>query len=156
MPSKRICKMSSSLVPERPFALAHQLASNFNSLDDNLQSKVLELIDEGLKKDPVLVRTALNQQVSSNSKTARDLYDRRDISGLLKLFDSVTSESAVLLHLEIALVHPAILEASGLLSRTLLPHINALTNFNFITEESHFIFGRFLSSMILHHQDTQL
>ena len=53
-------------------------------------------------------------------------------------------------------MHPAILEASGLLSRTLLPHINALTNFSFITEESHFIFGRFLSSMILHHQDTQL
>ena len=63
---------------------------------------------------------------------ARDLYEKRDLGALLSLLSTVTSESSILLHLEIALVHNSIIEASGTLSRTLLPSINKVTNFNFI------------------------
>jgi hypothetical protein len=100
------------------------------------------------------MKTALKQQVSSNREQARNLYEKRDITGLLSLLSQVTSESAILLHLEIALVHTSVIEASGTLSRTLLPYINNVDNFNFIPNDSHFIFGRFLSAMLLHHRDT--
>ena len=70
------------------------------------------------------------------------------------LLNSVTNESAVLLHLEIAIVSPSIIEASATLSRTLLPYINKISDFNFISEDSYFIFGRFLSALVLHHKDT--
>jgi len=66
----------------------------------------------------------------------------------------VTIESAILSHLEVALVYPQLIEASGTLSRTLLPLVNRVSNFNFLTQESHFIFGRFLNAMLLHHKDT--
>lgn len=72
----------------------------------------------------------------------------------MQLFTTMSVESAILLHLEIALVHPQFIEASGTLSRTLIPLVNRVTDFKFLHQDSHFIFGRFLASMILHHKDT--
>jgi len=72
----------------------------------------------------------------------------------MHLFTTVTAESAILLHLEIALVHPSFIDASGTLSKTLIPLINRVSDFKFLSAESHFIFGRFLNAMLLHHKDT--
>jgi hypothetical protein len=152
--NKRVNHNAGSQLGESKFTLAHQLITNIHSLEPTLQNKILEIIDVNLRGDPELMRSALKQQVSSNRLLARDLYEKRDIGGLLSLLSSVTSESAILLHLEIALVHNSIIEASATLSRTLIPIINQVNNFNFITPDSHFIFNRFLSAMLLHHKDT--
>jgi hypothetical protein len=128
--------------------------SNFNNLDQYVQTKLLSLIDDELHKDDALLRTILKFQVDKNIQPARELFEKRDIAGFMQLLSTVTVESAILLHLEVALVYPQLIEASGTLSRTLLPLINKVTNFNFLTQESHFIFGRFLNAMLLHHKDT--
>jgi hypothetical protein len=72
----------------------------------------------------------------------------------MHLLSTVTAESAILLHLEIALVHPQLIDPSGTLSRTLIPLVNRVQDFSFLSQDSHFIFGRFLNAMILHHKDT--
>ena len=90
------------------------------------------------------MRSILKFQVDSNTLTARSLYEKRDIQGLINLLNTVSAEAAILIHLEIALVYPQFIEASGTLSKTLIPYINRITDFKFLHKDSHFIFSRFL------------
>lgn len=72
----------------------------------------------------------------------------------MDLLATVTPESGILLHLEISLTNPQLIDASGTLSETLIPLVNRVASFDFLPEDSRFIFGRFLNSMMLHHKDT--
>ena len=46
------------------------------------------------------------------------------------------------------------MEEGGTLARTLLPYINRITDFTFLTPDTHFIGGRFLNSLVIHVRDT--
>lgn len=47
------------------------------------------------------------------------------------------------------------MEEGATLSRTLLPHLNKVTDYAFLQPDSTFIMGRFLTSLITHVVDTQ-
>ena len=49
-----------------------------------------------------------------------------------------------MISIEISLLHTTYMEEGATLSRTLLPYINRVTDFRFLTEETHFIASRFL------------
>jgi len=46
------------------------------------------------------------------------------------------------------------MEEGGTLARTLLPYINRITDFTFLTPDTHFIGGRFLNSLVIHARDS--
>ena len=112
------------------------------------------MLDEQLHKDPNLLRTILKLQVDSNSKAAREYVENRNIAGFISLMHDITPEAAILLHLDVSLVNPSLLDASAVLSYTLAPCVNKVSNFSFLPEDSTFIFGRFLHSMMLHYRDS--
>ena len=112
------------------------------------------MLDEQLHKDPSLLRTILKLQVDSNSKAAREFVENRNIAGFINLMHDITPEAAILLHLDVSLVNPSLLDASAVLSYTLAPLVNKVCDFSFLPEDSTFIFGRFLHSMMLHYRDS--
>lgn len=63
--------------------------------------------------------------------------------------------AAVMISIQISLVHRAYMEEGGTLARTLLPYINRVTDFTFLTQDTHFISGRFLNSLVIHVRDTK-
>ena len=68
---------------------------------------------------------------------------------------SVAPAAAVMLHIQICLVYESFMDEGGLLSRTLLPSIEKVTDFKFLMEEDNFIASRFLVSLALHIKDTE-
>lgn len=60
-----------------------------------------------------------------------------------------------MISLEISKVNPNYMEEGATLSRTLLPYINQVTDYRFLTEETHFIANRFLASLVTHVRDTE-
>ena len=60
-----------------------------------------------------------------------------------------------MLNVKISLVSASYSEESATLSRTLLPFINKVTDYRFLGVDTHFIMGRFLSSLIMHVKDVQ-
>ena len=82
------------------------------------------------------------------------MYEQKKLGLLEALLESVSPASAVMINLEISLVHQGYMEESATLSRTLLPYINKVTDYSFLGPESHFIAGRFLASLVTHVKDT--
>ena len=48
------------------------------------------------------------------------------------------------------------MEEGATLARTLLPYLNRVTDYRFLTAEHHFITNRFLASLVTHISDTKL
>lgn len=113
------------------------------------------LIGEGLDNNPPLKHAALAFEIQANVGRARELYDKRDLKNLVELLNHVSPQTAVLLNLQIAVVSPQLTESSGTLSQTLLPYLNMISAFDFIKTEDHFIMGRFLNALVVHHKDVE-
>lgn len=62
--------------------------------------------------------------------------------------------AAVMLNFEVSLVHDSYMEEGATLARTLLPYLNKVTDYRFLSEEADFIGGRFLAALITHVRDT--
>ena len=63
--------------------------------------------------------------------------------------------AAVMLNLEVSLVHPSYMEEGATLARTLLPYLNQVRDYRFLSEDANFIAGRFLASLVTHIRDTE-
>jgi hypothetical protein len=74
---------------------------------------------------------------------------------LEELLAHVAPTAAVMLNIQISLVHSSIMEEGATLARTLLPYLNQITDYRFLTAENNFITSRFLASLITHICDTQ-
>ena len=61
-----------------------------------------------------------------------------------------------MLNIQVSLVFPSYTEESATLSRTLLPFINRVIDYRFLTPETSFIASRFLGSLITHLKDTEI
>ena len=83
------------------------------------------------------------------------MYDSKQEGDLTRLMTSIAPAAAVMLHIQICLVHSTFMDEGGLLARTLLPSIEKVTGFKFLMEEDHFIASRFLASLALHIRDTE-
>jgi hypothetical protein len=59
-----------------------------------------------------------------------------------------------MINIEISLVNTIYMEEGATLSRTLMPYLNMVTDYRFLTEETHFIASRFLASLGTHIRDT--
>jgi len=80
------------------------LLANLPSLDQDLQLKVLEVVDRELQANPTLLYQAINQQVKIHVNTARDLYQHKKQTQLEELLSSCDPAAAVMLNFEIALI----------------------------------------------------
>ena len=116
--------------------------------------KVLAAVDAELKKDQNLFTQALKQQVKLVSMKARDLYESKKQVLLEELLSSCAPAAAVMVNIEISLVNSNYMEEGATLSRTLLPYLNEVTDYCFLTEETNFIASRFLASLVTHVRDT--
>ena len=85
--------------------------------------------------------------------TARSYYDHKKMLQLEQLLSSLSPAAAIMVNFEISLANQTYMEESATLSVTLLPYINKVTDFSFLVEETHFIAGRFLNSLVLHITD---
>ena len=71
----------------------------------------------------------------------------------MSLFSSVPPEATLLLHLQISLTNPQVLDEGGTLSKTLLPSLSLIRDYTFLDEESTFIMTQFLNTLIRHIAD---
>lgn len=120
-----------------------------------MQSTILNTLREKLHADPSFLQQALAKQVKPRAGEAIAHFGRGAQVKLVELLDSVSPMAAVLLNIEISLVNSAFMEQGNTLSRTLLPYLNAVTDFSFLPRESDFIVGRFLAALASHISDTK-
>ena len=106
--------------------------TNFNSLDQHIQTSLLAIVNDGLKSNPSIKQAALAFEIQANVGRARELYEKRDLKNLSDLLNHVSPQTAILLNLKIAIVNPQLIESSGTLSQTLLPYLNMISTFDFI------------------------
>jgi hypothetical protein len=66
----------------------------------------------------------------------------------------VAPAAAFMLNIEISLVHNNYMEEGATLARTLLPYLNQLRDYHFLTEKTNFIACRFLASLVRQINDT--
>ena len=71
-----------------------------------------------------------------------------------ELLSTVSPAAAIMLNLEIALIHKIYMEEGATLAHTLLPYLDQVTDYRFLSEDSKFIDGRFLAALITHVRDT--
>jgi hypothetical protein len=69
---------------------------------------------------------------------------------------SLTPAASILLNIEVSLVNATYHDEGNTLSYTLLPFINQVTDFTYLSERSSFILTRFLSSLSRHIVDVGL
>ena len=55
-----------------------------------------------------------------------------------------------MLNLEVTLVYPSYMEEGATLARTLLPYLNQVRDYRFLSEDANFIACRFLASLVTH------
>ena len=67
----------------------------------------------------------------------------------------VSPAAAVMLNLEVTLVYPIYMEEGATLARTLLPYLNQVRDYRFLSEDANFIACRFLASLVTHIRDTK-
>ena len=85
---------------------------------------------------------------------ALEHYANRDTGMLLKLMNSLSPTSAVMLNLEIALINHQNMDEGMTLSLMLLPLLHSLTDYSFLTKDTNFIMGRFLNALATHYKDS--
>ena len=102
----------------------------------------------------MLLATAMRSQVSMHRLRACKLYEQRKFAELHQLLTSLSSAAAVMLNLEISLVHNKYFEESATLARILLIYINRLRDFRFLAPDTIFIMGRFLNILATHKRDS--
>jgi hypothetical protein len=116
---------------------------------------VLAAVDQELHKDANLLAQALKQQVRLVSAQARELYQSKQQVRLEEVLAGCDPAAAVMVNIEIAQANQLYMEEGGTLSRTLLPHLNLVTDYRFLQDEAHFICSRFLASLVTHVKDTE-
>lgn len=87
--------------------------------------------------------------------TARQLHEQRRFGPLEQLLASIAPAAAIMLNVHISLVSASYSEESATLARTLLPFVNRVTDYRFLSPDTGFIAGRFLASLALHLKDVQ-
>ena len=127
---------------------------NFASLEQDLKHQLLELIDDGIRRNPSLLNHAIRQQVRLHREKAFEHYAARDSSKLLTLMTSLSPTSAIMLNMEIALVNDRYMDEGVTLSRMLLPFLHSMTDYSFLLRETFFVMGRFLNALTTHYRDS--
>ena len=79
---KRPCLTEHDRAPINDYVLARQLIANFDSIDYELQSKILCLVENHIQTDKQILRLALGQQVSLHVHKARLLFEQRKLGPL--------------------------------------------------------------------------
>ena len=109
-----------------------------------------------LESNTLFKNKALKQQVPQLAITACDLYYNKRHKQLEELLETVAPAAAFMLNIEISLVHNNYMEEGATLARTLLPYLNQLRDYHFLTEKTNFIACRFLASLVRQINDTQI
>ena len=102
-----------------------------------------------LESNTLFSNKALKQQVPQLAITACDHYYNKRHKQLEELLETVAPAAA-----EISLVHYNYMEEGATLARTLLPYLNQLRDYHFLTEKTNFIACRFLASLVRQINDT--
>ena len=136
--------------------MAKYLLDNYQTLDIQSQNKILTNLDQLLKQDHSFFEQALIKQVKNHVTQASLLYETREQLKLQQLLMSLTPAASILLNIEVSLGNQTYHDEGNTLSYTLLPFINQVTDFSYLSEEANFILTRFLVSLARHIVDVGL
>jgi len=113
--------------------LAKYLLDNYQTLDQQSQNKILTNLDQLLKQDHSFFEQALIKQVKNHVTQASLLYETREQLKLQQLLMSLTPAASILLNIEVSLCNDTYHDEGNTLSYTLLPFINQVTDFSYLS-----------------------